>query len=40
MKEVKIVPIVDCYFLPENGVRVKLMEFKSVPGKTAEILSK
>ena len=40
MKEVKLMPIVVRYFFPENGVKVKLLEFKSVPGKTAEILSK
>ena len=39
MKEVKLVPIVVCYFLPESGVQVKLLEFKSVPGETAQILS-
>ena len=39
MKEVKLVPIVVRYFLPESGVKVKLLEFKSVPGETAEILS-
>ena len=40
MKEVKLVPIVARHFLPESGVKVKLWEFKSVPGETAEILSK
>ena len=39
MKEVKLAPIVVRYFLPESGVKVKLLEFKSVPGETAEILS-
>ena len=39
MKEVKLVPIVVRYFLPKSGVKVKLLEFKSVPGETAEILS-
>ena len=39
MKEVKLLPIVVRYFLPESGVKVKLLEFKSVPGGTAEILS-
>ena len=38
MKE--LVPIVVRYFLPESGVKVKLLEFKSVIGETAEILSK
>ena len=37
-KEVKLVPIVVRYFLPETGVKVKLLQFKSVPGKTAAIL--
>ena len=40
MKEVKLVPIMVRYFLPESGVKVKLLGFKSVPGETAEILSK
>ena len=38
MKEVKLVPIVVRYFLPESGVKVKLME--SVLAETTEILSK
>ena len=28
------------YFLPKSGVKVKLLEFKSIPGETAEVLSK
>ena len=40
MKEVKLVPIMVRYFLPESDVKVKLLEFKSVPGETAEVLSK
>ena len=40
LKEVKLVPIVVGYFLPESGVKLKLLEFKSIPGETAEILSK
>ena len=40
MKVVKLVPIVVRYLLLESGVKVKLLEFKSVPGETAEILSK
>ena len=39
-KEVKVVPIVIRYFLPESGIEVKLLQFKSVPRETAEILSK
>ena len=39
-KEVKLVPIVIRYFLPESGVVVKLLQLKSVPRETAEILSK
>ena len=31
-------PIVVRYFLLESGVKVKLLEFKSVPGETAELL--
>ena len=37
MKEVKLVSIVVRYFLPESGVKVKLLEFKSVPGETAKL---
>ena len=40
MKEVKLVPIVVRYFLPKSGINVKLLEFKSVTGETAETLSK
>ena len=40
MKEVKLVFIVVCYSPPETGVEVKQLEFKSVSGETAEILSK
>ena len=40
LKEVKLVPIVVRYFLPENGVKVKLLELKSVPGETTERLRK
>lgn len=38
-KEVKLVPIVVRYFKQESGVHVKLLEFKSVPGETADILT-
>ena len=38
MKEVKLVPIVVRYYLPESGLKVKLLEFKLVPAETAEIL--
>ena len=38
MKEVKLVPIAVCYFLPETGVKLKLLKFKSVSGEAAEIL--
>ena len=37
-KEVKIVPVVR-YFVPGVGVKVKLLEFKSLQGETAVILS-
>ena len=40
MKKVKLSPIVVRYFLPESGVKVKLLKFKSVAAETAEILSK
>ena len=38
-KEIKLVPVVVRYFVPDIGVKVKLLEFKSLPGETAEILS-
>ena len=38
-KKVKLVSIMVCYSLPEIAVKVKLLEFKSVLGETAEILS-
>ena len=39
-KEIKIVPVVVRYFVPDVGVKVKLLEFKSLGGETAAILSK
>lgn len=36
-KEVKLVPIV-IYFTQQEGVKVKLLAFKAVPGETAKIL--
>jgi len=38
-KEIKIVPVVVRYFVPDVGVKVKLLEFKSLEGETAAILS-
>ena len=38
-KEIKLVPVVVRYFVPDIGVKVKLLEFKSLPGETAKILS-
>ena len=38
-KEIKNVPVVVRYFVPNVGVKVKLIEFKSLGGKTAAILS-
>ena len=38
-KKIRIVPIVVCYFVPDVGVKVKLLEFKSLGGETAAILS-
>nr|CAB3264501.1 Numb protein [Phallusia mammillata] len=38
-KEIKLVPVVVRYFVPDLGVKVKLLEFKSLGGKTSEILS-
>lgn len=39
-KEIKIVPVIVRYFQPDFGIKVKLLEFKSVSGETAEILTK
>ena len=36
-KEIKLVPVVVRYFVPDIGVKVKLLEFKSLPGETAEM---
>ena len=38
-KDTKIIPVMVRYFLPEEGVKVKLLDFKSVPGETAAILT-
>ena len=38
-KEIKLVSVVVRYFVPDIGVKVKLLKFKSLPGETAEILS-
>jgi hypothetical protein len=38
-KDIKIVSVIIRYFQPEFGIKVKLLEFKSVPGETAEILT-
>ena len=38
-KEIKLVPVVVRYFVPDIDVKVKLIEFKSLSGETAEILS-
>ncbi|XP_023231785.1 uncharacterized protein LOC111631712 [Centruroides sculpturatus] len=38
-KEIKTMPIVVRYFVPDCGVKVKLLDFQSVPGETAEILT-
>jgi len=38
-KDIKIVPVIIRYFQPEFGIKVKLLEFKSVPGETTEILT-
>jgi hypothetical protein len=38
-KEVKIVPCVVRYSVPEQGVKVTLLDFQSVPGETSEILT-
>ena len=32
-KELKIVSVMVCYFVPDVGVKVKLLEFQSLPGK-------
>ena len=36
MKKIKLVPVVVRYFVPDIGVKVKLLEFKSLAGETAE----
>ncbi|GBM17955.1 hypothetical protein AVEN_111101-1 [Araneus ventricosus] len=38
-KDIKLVPIVVCYFNPNSGVQVKLLDFKCVAGETSEILT-
>ena len=32
-KEVKIVSVMVCYFVPDVGVKVKLLKVQSLPGK-------
>lgn len=39
-KEIKLAPVVVRYFLPLNGIEVKLLDFQSVAGETSEILTK
>ena len=39
-KEIKIVPVVICCFVPDVGEKLKLLEFKSLGGETAATLSK
>jgi hypothetical protein len=38
-EEVKTAPCFVRYFAPEQGVKVKLLDFQSVPGETKEILT-
>lgn len=39
-KDIKIIPVIIIrYFQSEFGIQVKLIEFKSVLGETAEILT-
>ena len=38
-KEVKIIPVANRYFVPEVGVKVKLLKFKSPPRETVVILN-
>lgn len=38
-KDIKLVPIVVRYFNTNSGIQVKLLDFKSVPGETSEILT-
>ena len=38
-KKIKIVPVVVGYFVPDVGVKVKLLQFKLLGGETAAILS-
>lgn len=37
--DIKLAPIVVRYFVPEKGVSVKLLDFRSVTGETSEILA-
>jgi hypothetical protein len=38
-KDIEIVPVVVRYLLPLQGVKVKVLDLKSGPGETPEILS-
>ena len=38
-KDVKVIPVMVRYFWPEEGVKSKLLDFHSVPGETADIIT-
>ena len=37
-KEIKSVPVLVRYFVPNVGIQVKVLEFKSFPGETSDFL--
>jgi hypothetical protein len=38
-KDIKIFPVLIRYFEPSLGVEIKVLEFKSLPGERAEVIS-
>ena len=38
-KDVKLLPVMERYFWPEEGVKSKRLDFHSVPGETAAIIT-
>ena len=37
MREIKMVPVLVRYFLPLEGVKIKLLDLGSIPGETSDI---
>ncbi|KAG8240129.1 hypothetical protein J437_LFUL007306 [Ladona fulva] len=37
--DLKLVPVMVKYFMPYEGVKIKLLEFKELPGETAKLIS-